>query len=71
MNEEAGIHDDLIITKINQGFIIVLNAACKKKDFEIIKGLLNNKYEMKLRLIYPDIPFWRAEQAGWLYSLVE
>ena len=49
MNEEAGIHDDLIITKINQGFIIVLNAAYKKKDFEIIKGLLNNKYEMKLR----------------------
>ena len=32
MNEEAGIHDDLIITKINQGFIIVLNAACKKKE---------------------------------------
>ena len=29
MNEEAGIYDDLIITKVKSGFNIVLNAACK------------------------------------------
>ena len=48
MNEEAGIYDDLIITKIQDGFNIVLNAACKDTDFELLKKLLNNKYKMKL-----------------------
>ena len=33
MNEEAGIHDDLIITKVEDGFNIVLNAACKEHRF--------------------------------------
>jgi len=48
MNKEAGIHDDLIITKIQDGFSIVLNAACKNSDFELLKKLLGNKYEMNL-----------------------
>ena len=29
MNEDAGIYDDLIITKIEEGYLIILNAACK------------------------------------------
>ncbi len=49
MNEDAGIYDDLIITKVKNGFNIVLNAACKNSDFELLKKLLNNKYEMRLR----------------------
>jgi aminomethyltransferase len=48
MNAEAGIHDDLIITKVKNGFNIVLNAACKHSDFELLKALLENKYEMIL-----------------------
>jgi aminomethyltransferase len=48
MNDEAGIHDDLIITKVKDGFNIVLNAACKYSDFELLKGLLDNKYQMNL-----------------------
>ncbi|MDA7769904.1 glycine cleavage system aminomethyltransferase GcvT [Candidatus Pelagibacter sp.] len=48
MNEEAGIHDDLIITKVEGGFNIVLNAACKETDFELLSKLLENKYEMIL-----------------------
>ena len=48
MNEEAGIHDDLIITKMKNGFNIVLNAACKYSDYELLKKLLKNKYEMNL-----------------------
>jgi aminomethyltransferase len=48
MNEEAGIHDDLIITKVKNGFNIVLNAACKNSDFELLNELLENKYEMNL-----------------------
>ncbi len=49
MNEEAGIHDDLIITKVKEGFSIVLNAACKYSDYELLKKLLGEKYEMSLR----------------------
>jgi aminomethyltransferase len=48
MNNDAGIYDDLIITKIENGFLIILNAACKESDFEILSKLLNNKYEMVL-----------------------
>ena len=39
MDKDAGIHDDLIITKINEGFLIILNAACKDNDFKILKEL--------------------------------
>ena len=35
MNEQGGIYDDLIITKVEKGFIIILNAACKNNDFKI------------------------------------
>ena len=48
MNNDAGIYDDLIITKIENGFLIILNAACKESDFEILSKLLNNKYKMVL-----------------------
>ncbi len=48
MNEEAFIHDDLIITKVKDGYNIILNAACKNQDYQIIKKLLNDKYEMTL-----------------------
>jgi len=48
MNDDAGIYDDLIITKIKEGFLIILNAACKLNDFKILKELLNNKYKMIL-----------------------
>ena len=48
MNEQGGIYDDLIITKLKDGYLIILNAACKKQDFEIIKKKLNDKYELNL-----------------------
>ena len=48
MNDEAGIYDDLIITKIEKGFMIILNAACKDNDFKILSKLLNNKYKIEL-----------------------
>ena len=48
MNEQGGIYDDLIITKLKDGYLIILNAACKKQDFEIIKKKLDNKYELNL-----------------------
>ena len=48
MNENAGIYDDLIITKISNGYMIILNAACKEKDFEIIKSKLGEEFKISL-----------------------
>ena len=38
MNEHAGIYDDLIITKLENGYMIILNAACKINDFKVIES---------------------------------
>ena len=48
MNDDGGICDDLIITKTKKGYLIILNAACKYNDYEIIKSKLKDKYEIKL-----------------------
>ena len=49
MNNKGGIYDDLIITKISDGYQIILNAACKNDDLKIIKEKLNNKYQIELK----------------------
>ena len=48
MNDKAGVYDDLIITKLEEGFLIILNAACKDNDFKILASLLKDKYKMVL-----------------------
>jgi|TARA_B100001029_G_scaffold23892_1_gene16539 aminomethyltransferase len=48
MNKEGGIYDDLIITKIQKGYLIILNAACKNQDYKIIEEKLEKKYAMNL-----------------------
>jgi aminomethyltransferase len=48
MNDKAGVYDDLIITKLDEGYLIILNAACKDNDFKILSGLLKDKYKMVL-----------------------
>ncbi len=47
-NEEGGIHDDLIVTKVEKGFNIILNAACKNNDFKIISNSLKDKFKITL-----------------------
>ena len=49
MNDNGGIYDDLIITKISDGYLIILNAACKNNDLKIIKEKLNDKYDLELK----------------------
>ena len=46
LNENGGIIDDLIITKTNKGFCIILNAACKENDIKHLSKFLgkNHKY---------------------------
>jgi len=48
MNEQGGIYDDLIITKVEKGFSIILNAACKNNDLKIIKSTLESKFKLTL-----------------------
>ena len=49
MNDSAGIYDDLIITKIIGGYLIILNAACKENDHKIIQEKLKNKHNVELK----------------------
>ena len=54
LNNEGGIIDDLIITRTEKGFCIILNAACKENDIKQIsqflkkhhKHLLNNNLSL-------------------------
>lgn len=47
-NEKGGIYDDLIVTKVDNGFNIILNAACKNSDYKIISSSLKNKFKIVL-----------------------
>ena len=48
INQGGGIYDDLIITKVEKGFNIILNAACKNRDFKIISSSLENRFKINL-----------------------
>ena len=43
MNKDGGIDDDLIVTKVNDGLSIVLNAACKHNDIKRIHEVIDPK----------------------------
>ena len=48
LKENGGIYDDLILTKLKDGFMIILNAACKHNDLKIIKSRLkDNSLQLK------------------------
>jgi aminomethyltransferase len=48
LNSEGGIIDDLIITRRENGFYIVLNAACKNNDIKHISKNLNENHKFYL-----------------------
>ena len=45
LNDNGGIIDDLIITKTQEGFCIILNAACKENDVKEISKFLNKNHK--------------------------
>ena len=45
LNNSGGIIDDLIITKTQEGFCIILNAACKENDVKEISKFLNKDHK--------------------------
>ena len=46
-NNDGGIIDDIIITGIDSGLMIIVNAACKDKDFTYLKGHLSGHCDFK------------------------
>ncbi len=48
LNSDGGIIDDLIITRRNNGFYIVLNAACKNNDIKHISKNLRENHKFYL-----------------------
>ncbi|MFL2889744.1 MAG: glycine cleavage system aminomethyltransferase GcvT [Pelagibacteraceae bacterium] len=45
LNDNGGIIDDLIITRLEKGFCIILNAACKDNDIKQISKYLNSEHK--------------------------
>ncbi len=45
LNNEGGIIDDLIITRTEKGFCIILNAACKENDIKQISQFLKKHHK--------------------------
>ena len=45
LNDSGGIIDDLIVTKTQEGFCIILNAACKENDVKEISKFLNKNHK--------------------------
>lgn len=45
-NDEGGIIDDIIVTRIGPGLMIVVNAACKDKDFVYIANRLSSRCQL-------------------------
>ena len=48
LNDSGGIIDDLIITRTNKGFNIILNAACKENDIKQISKYLSSEHKKNL-----------------------
>ena len=48
LNDNGGIIDDLIITRTDKGFCIILNAACKENDIKQISKYLNQEHKSYL-----------------------
>ncbi len=47
-NKNAGIIDDIIITRTEQGYLVVVNAACKEKDFAHLRQHLSNQCKLTI-----------------------
>jgi len=69
MNKNGGIDDDLIVTKVNDGLNIVLNAACKHNDVKRIHEVINQK-NTKLHEDLSLIAFQGPKAASILETLV-
>jgi aminomethyltransferase len=49
LNDQGGIIDDLMVTRLADGLMLVVNAACKDGDFANIRARLNSSVEIEPR----------------------
>ncbi len=47
-NEQGGIIDDIIISRLTQGYAVIVNAACKEKDFILLSNSLPNHCQLEV-----------------------
>lgn len=47
-NAEGGVIDDIIVTRIESGLAIIVNAGCKDKDFAYLRGRLSTSRFVEL-----------------------
>tara|TARA_Y100000590_G_scaffold415970_1_gene514338 strand:+ start:45 stop:1157 length:1113 start_codon:yes stop_codon:yes gene_type:complete len=71
MKENGGIYDDLIITKRDDGFMIILNAACKYNDLKIFTSKLEGNYDLNLREDLSLIALQGPESKNVLEKLIQ
>ncbi|SJM90305.1 Aminomethyltransferase [Crenothrix polyspora] len=45
-NSDGGSIDDIIITRIGSGLVLVVNAACKEKDFQYLSNRLSDRCQL-------------------------
>ena len=45
-NDNGGIIDDIIVTRIENGVRLVVNASCKEKDYSYLKSCLSNHCQL-------------------------
>lgn len=46
-NHDGGIIDDIIVTRVDAGLMLIVNAACKDKDFAHLNAHLSSNCELK------------------------
>ena len=70
LNDNGGVIDDLIITRINRGFNIILNASCKENDIKQISKYLNSSHKYFLNTDLSLIALQGPESAMILSSII-
>ena len=56
INNKGGVIDDLIITRIEEGFNIILNAACKDNDIKEISKCLRPEHKYAVSYTHLTLP---------------
>src|SRR5437868_160172 len=49
LNETGGIHDDLMVTRVEDGLMLVVNAACKEADLAHLQARLDRSVAIEPR----------------------
>lgn len=47
-NEQGGVLDDLMVTRLPEGFFLVVNAACKEADYDYLVASLGPNCELEM-----------------------